>query len=300
MYEKYYGLTEKPFSIQPDPEFIYWGHYHRHAFAMLEYSIINNAAFSVITGEAGIGKTTLIRHLLNKLKDRKANVGLLSHTTAKEEGLLQWLMMALGQPFEEQPYVALYERFQKALIDEYANDRKTIIIIDEAQNFGPKSLEELRMLSNINADKDQLLQLILVGQPQLKDLLQLPELTQFAQRVSSDIHLRPLNQDEVVEYIKHRLHVAGRDRALFTPAACQRVFDASRGIPRIINILCDTALIYGFAGEAEKITVKIIHSVRNNKAKYGVFSLYGDKMKPTHLKQASNIQNESDSPVMPT
>jgi general secretion pathway protein A len=292
MYEAYYDLTEKPFSILPDPEFIYWAHCHSLAFSMLEYSVMNSAGFSVITGEAGSGKTTLIRELINRLDDNNFNVGLLSHTTTNEEDLLQWLMMALGQPFEEQSHIERYERFQKLLIDEYANGRKTIIIIDEAQNLGPKSLEELRMLSNINADKDQFLQLILVGQPQLKGLLQLPELTQFAQRISSDFHLNPLNQEEVVEYISHRLRVSGSDRTIFTPEACKRVFVASRGIPRIINILCDTALIYGFASDAKEISVKIINSVSKNKTKHGVFSLYCDNTKTAHLEQVSKIGAE--------
>ena len=273
MYEAYYGLREKPFSILPDPDFIYWTPGHTLAISMLEYSVMNCAGITVITGEIGSGKTTLIRELLKRFDKNKFNIGLLSHTSAVEGDLLQWLLMALGQPYEEQSYVALYTRFQKILIDEYAKNRPTVLIIDEAQNLSAKTLEEIRMLSNINADKDQFLQLILVGQPQLMELLKLPELYQFAQRVSSDFNLNSLNQEEVEKYINHRLHVAGGDRNLFTPAACLLLSEASKGIPRILNILCDTALIYGFATESKEITVKIVNAVRNNKAKHGVFPL---------------------------
>jgi len=273
MYETYYSLKEKPFSILPDPEFIYWTPSHTLAISMLEYSVMNCAGFTVITGEIGSGKTTLVRELLNRFDRNKTKVGLLSYTSAVEDDLLQWLLMALGEPYEDQSTIVLYTRFQKVLLDEYANNRRTILIIDEAQNLSAKTLEEIRMLSNINADKDQLLQLILVGQPQLMELLRMPELTQFAQRVSSDFNLNCLNQEEVEKYIDHRLRVAGSDRNLFTPAACLLLSEASKGIPRIINILCDTALIYGFATESKDITVKIINSVRKNKAKYGVFSI---------------------------
>ena len=160
-------------------------------------------------------------------------------------------MMSLNQPFEES-YPALFKRFQQFLHDQYARGGRTILIVDEAQNLGLESLEELRMLSNINADKDQYLQIILIGQPQLKDLLRSPQLLQFAQRVSSDFHLKPLNASEVQEYINYRLKAAGSRRELFSEEACRAIAHASQGIPRTINILCDTALVYGFAVSAPK------------------------------------------------
>jgi general secretion pathway protein A len=202
MYEAFYGLSEKPFSILPDPYFLYWGEAHSMAYAMLEYGILNQAGFTVVTGEIGSGKTTLLRQLLGGL-DQRITVGLVTNVMPGAGRLLEWILLALNQPFENLSYVALYGQLQEFLIAEFAAGRRTVLIIDEAQNLAPEALEELRMLSNINADQAQLLQLILVGQPQLRDILKRPELFQFAQRVSSDFHLPPLNEQEVKVYTEH-------------------------------------------------------------------------------------------------
>jgi general secretion pathway protein A len=268
MYEAFYGLREKPFSILPDPALIYWCQSHRLAFAMLEFGVMNSAGFTVITGEIGCGKTTLIRYLLRKLDDHVTTC-LISNTPRAQDGLLPWILMSLNQPFEgSNP--ALFKRFQHFLHDQFASGRRTILIVDEAQNLGSGALEELRMLSNINADKHQFLQVILVGQPQLRDLLRAPELLQFAQRISSDFHLRPLNTQEVGEYIDFRLRAVGSHSELFTDDACKIIADTSRGIPRTINILCDTALVYGFAAGAETISRELVEIVIQNKAQFGV------------------------------
>ncbi len=271
MYESFYGLREKPFSILPDPDLIYWGKNHRLAFAMLEFGVMNNAGFTVITGEIGCGKTTLLRYLLRNL-DNHITVGLISSTPRGKAELLQWVMMSLNQPFEDS-YPVLFKRFQQFLHTQYNRGGRTILIVDEAQNLGLESLEELRMLSNINADKDQYLQIILIGQPQLKDLLRSPQLLQFAQRVSSDFHLKPLNPSDVKDYIEYRLKAAGSSVQLFSDEACRAIAQASQGIPRTINILCDTALIYGFAVSAEWITAEIVTMVIENKSQYGVLPL---------------------------
>jgi general secretion pathway protein A len=268
MYEAFYGLREKPFSILPDPELIYWGQNHRLAFAMLEFGVMNSAGFTVITGEIGSGKTTLVRHLLRKLNSN-ISVGLISNTPEGRDELLQWIMISLQQPFDG-PYPALLLRFQQYLQTEYANGRRTILIIDEAQNLKPDALETLRMLSNINADKDQFLQLILVGQPQLKDLLCAPQLLQFAQRVSADFHLKPLSRDDVIRYIDYRLAAVGARESLFSREACELVAEASCGIPRTINILCDTALFYGFATQTNWITKEIVNDVIEQKRAFGI------------------------------
>ena len=202
MYEAYYGLREKPFSILPDPDLIYWGDTHRLAFAMLEFGVMNFAGFTVITGEIGCGKTTLVRYLLRQL-NRHIAVGLISNTPQGKAGLLQWVMMSLNQPHEGS-YPTLYKGFQRFLHEQHSKGKRTILIVDEAQNLGLEALEELRMLSNVNADKSQFLQIILVGQPQLKDMLRTPQLLQFAQRVSSDFHLKPLNEIDVSQYINFR------------------------------------------------------------------------------------------------
>ena len=269
MYEAFYGLREKPFSILPDPSLIYWGKAHQLAFAVLEFGVLNSAGFTVITGEIGSGKTTLVRHLLRKL-DGSVNVGLISNTPEGRQEMLESILMSLDQPFEG-GYSSLFHRFQQYLRAQHATGRRTILIIDEAQNLQPNALESLRMLSNINADKDQFLQLILVGQPQLKDLLCSPQLTQFAQRVSADFHLRPLNPADVAHYIEHRLTAVGARQRLFSVEACELVAQASAGIPRTINILCDTALIYGFSSESSVITKRIVEDVITHKRTLGVF-----------------------------
>jgi general secretion pathway protein A len=271
MYEGYYGLREKPFSILPDPDLIYWGDTHRLAFAMLEFGVMNNAGFTVITGEIGCGKTTLVRYLLRQL-NRHIAVGLISNTPQAKAGLLQWVMMSLNQPHEGS-YPTLYRAFQRFLHEQYSKGRRTILIVDEAQNLGLEALEELRMLSNVNADKNQFLQIILVGQPQLKDMLRTPQLLQFAQRVSSDFHLKPLIESDVTQYIDFRLKAVGSRFQLFSQDACTMIARASCGIPRTINILCDTALVYGFAANAKQITPELVAMVIDNKQQYGVLPL---------------------------
>jgi len=235
---------------------------------MLEFGVMNNAGFTVITGEIGSGKTTLVRYLLRRL-DPKFAVGLISNTPQGQAGLLQWIMMSLNQPFEDS-HPRLFKKFQDFLYHQHSKGRRTILIIDEAQNLGLEALEELRMLSNINADKNQYLQIILVGQPQLRDMLRTPKLLQFAQRVSSDFHLKPLVASDVVKYIDFRLEAVGCQFQLFSDDACRMIAEASRGIPRTINILCDTALVYGFASEANEITADLVRSVIEDKQQFGI------------------------------
>jgi len=274
MYEAYYHLREKPFSILPDPDLIYWGQTHRMAFAMLEFGVLNNAGFSVITGEVGAGKTTLVRHLLRKIDPKTINIGLISNTPQGREELLQSIMVSLNLPFEASS-PALLKTFQEFLYSQHARGRKTIIIVDEAQNLNAEALEGLRMLSNINVDKSQFLQLMLVGQPQLKKILSRPQLLQFAQRVSSDFHLKALAPDEVVQYIGFRISAVGSSEHLFSQEACAMIAQASSGIPRMINVLCDTALVYGFATRAEYITSKLVHDVIEDKRNFGIFPING-------------------------
>jgi len=271
MYEAFYGLREKPFSILPDPDLIYWGHTHRLAFTMLEFGVMNNAGFTVITGEIGSGKTTLLRYLLRGI-DPNIDVGLIANTPRSRNELLRYIMLSLDQPFVGD-YTTLLERFHEFLYKQHADNRRTLLIIDEAQNLGPQALEELRMLSNINADKHQYLQLILVGQPQLRDLLCSPQLAQFAQRVSSDYHIKALTEDAVARYIAYRLAAVGSRVNLFSAEACALIAKVSGGIPRIINILCDTALVYGFASGARLITADLIGQVIEDKQNFGVFPL---------------------------
>ena len=275
MYETFYELRGKPFSILPDPDLIYWGRAHSMAFTMLEFGVMNNAGFTVITGEIGSGKTTLVRRLLKSL-DPTITTGLISNSPQGREELLQWILMAFERPFEGS-YPMLFKRLQDFLYGQFAAGRRTMLIIDEAQNLEAEALEHLRMLSNINADKYQILQLILVGQPQLRDLLQAPQLHQFAQRISSDFHLKPLSPPDVVNYIAFRLDSVGAPpppRAIFTLEACAKIAEASGGIPRMINIICDTALVYGFARREKTISGKIIAEVIADKQQFSIFPLH--------------------------
>lgn len=242
------------------------------AYAMLEYSVANKAGFAVISGEIGCGKTTLVRNLLNNL-DEHVLVGLVSNTHQDITNLLEWVMLAFGLPYEGLSQVALYDSFQRFLVAQYGGGKRILLIVDEAQNLSSSALESLRMLSNINADKDQLLQIILVGQPQLKEVLNRPELRQLAQRVSAHFFIPPLEADDVAGYVQHRLEVSGRLESLFTSAACVRIAQLSRGIPRSINILCDTALVYGYSEGLARIDVGIIDDVVKDQAEFGVFSL---------------------------
>jgi type II secretory pathway predicted ATPase ExeA len=272
MYEPYYRLKTRPFALVPDPRFIYWAGPHSMAFAMLEYGILNHAGFTVITGEIGAGKTTLIRHLLGKLPG-DISVGMLSNTRVGKGDLLEWVLMAFDQEFEGQAYVSLYKRFNDFLSMQYEQGKRTVLIVDEAQNLGSETLEELRMLSNINTHEREVLQIVLSGQPQLKKLLSGPDMTQFAQRVSSDFHLSLLGRKDVIGYIDHRLTVAGATRHLFSDEACDLICFATQGTPRLINILCDTALMYGYATDSELITTEIVQKVLDDKRQHGVFPL---------------------------
>lgn len=274
MYEAFYGLKEKPFSIQPDPEFLFMSKRHRLAFTMLEYGVQNHVGFSVICGDIGCGKTTLVRKLLDTLDD-SVTVGLVYNTHIDIADLLEWIMLAFGQPYSNMSQVERFERFQTFLLAEYAARRRVVLIVDEAQNLHTGALESLRMLSNINSGKDQLLQVILVGQPQLKELLGQPALHQFTQRVGVDFYIPPLDVAEVGQYVQHRLKVAGREQELFCEAALGGIAAASKGVPRSINILCDMALVYGFSAEAALIDLALVQEVLQDRREFGVLQPQG-------------------------
>jgi general secretion pathway protein A len=272
MYEKFYGLNARPFAVAPDPNYIYWTGRHKLAFVMLEYGIVSHAGFTVVTGEVGAGKTTLLRHLLNRLP-ANVDVGLLANMQAGRGQLLEWVLMAFGQEFEGTSYVGLYKRFQDFLLTQNSLGRRSVLIVDEAQHLGAEALEELRMISNVNTPERELLQIVLSGQPELKQLLAGPEMMQFVQRVSSDFHLSLLSSNEVAGYIEHRLSVAGARYKLFDQGAVDLIAAATRGTPRLINILCDTALLYGFADDAPTVTLGTVQRVLDDKRQYGVFPM---------------------------
>ncbi len=269
MYLEFYGLREPPFTLQPDPGFLYLGKRHSMAYTLLEYGVLNRAPITVITGEIGAGKTTLLRHLLDNLEQESVTVGLISNTHRAFGNLLEWISLAYDLPFEERSEAALYRQFVDFLIREYAEGRRTVLIVDEAQNMDPATLEELRVISNVNADKDQVLQLILAGQPELRETLRRPELEQFAQRVSVDYHLSPLEPEETDAYIRHRLRVAGGDAELIEAAARRFIHHQAGGIPRLVNNLCETALVYGFAAQQKPVSAELVHEVVQDRIRNG-------------------------------
>jgi type II secretory pathway predicted ATPase ExeA len=243
------------------------------ALTLLEYGLMNQAGFTVISGDIGTGKTTLIRHLLDHM-DQEHTIGLISNTHRDFGELLQWILLAFNLDHANLNKVEMYQRFVDFIIDEYAHNRRTVLIVDEAQNMAAETLEELRMLSNVNADKDQALQVVLVGQRELRDTLRRPDLVQFAQRISVDYHLQPLSAEETAGYIRHRIAVAGGRPELFDTAACQAVYRFSNGIPRLINLLCDTALVYGYAEQKDCIDEALVTDVAREKQEGGIFPTY--------------------------
>ena len=269
MYEEHYGLTARPFQMTPDPDFLYWSDSHKLAFTMLRYSLLNAAPLTVITGDVGTGKTTLVRRLLDEFPG-DMQVGLLSNVQAGRGDLLEWMLMAFEQPFGGD-HVERFQRFEQFAVARYGEGCHLTVIIDEAHNVGVDQLEELRLLSNINSGGDMLLQIILVGQPELREVLDRPELRQFAQRITADFNLSPLGADEVAHYIRHRLSVAGCEDEVFTRSTCELIARATRGIPRLINILCDLCLVYGYSSESPVIDDGILRKLMADMENNGIF-----------------------------
>jgi len=241
----------------PDPGFLYLSKKHQKALTLFEYGLMNHAGFSVISGEIGSGKTTLLRKLLQNM-NRNITVGMITNTHKQFGELLDWVLSAFDIHERGLNEVEKHQRFVDFLVEQYARKKTTLLIVDEAQNMAADKLEELRMLSNINSDKDQVLQIILAGQPELKDTLGLPELRQFVQRIAVDYHLGSLDLEDTRGYINHRLTVAGATAPIFTDEACDMLHKYSGGTPRLINLLCDTAMVYGFADEQQIIEEDLV------------------------------------------
>ena len=265
MYEEFYHFNERPFTLAPDPSFLYLGKSHSRAMDILEYGIVSDAGITVISGEVGTGKTTVVRNLLDQL-DENFTVGMITNTQKSFGDLIKWVLLSYDINTDESDHIKLYQKFVEFITKEHRAGRRVILIIDEAQNLGMDALEDIRMLTNINVDKTLVLQLVLVGQPELVELLRQKELRQFAQRVSADYFLQPLTFRETGNYIKHRISVAGGDDNLFRQTAYATVYYHSGGIPRVINTICDMSLVYGFADEAPRISMEIVlDAIRDRK-----------------------------------
>jgi general secretion pathway protein A len=276
MYQKYFHFSSMPFAMNPDPGFLYPSSQHAAALTMLEYAVESQAPFCLLTGEIGSGKTTLLRHFLRSLGD-KITVGLISNTHGQFRSIHPWALSSLGIAPHDDSDIALYEALIDFFVHEYRKGRRTLMVVDEAHNLTASILEELRLLSNVNSEKDLALQVLLVGQPELRTKLEQPELEQFAQRVSVDFHLGPLTLEDARAYIRHRLTVAGGDSSLFHAEAISFIHVHTAGVPRLINQLCDLALVYAFAERQRTIGVQLLQHVLQDRMQRGAMPLFGGR-----------------------
>jgi type II secretory pathway predicted ATPase ExeA len=266
-YMDFFGFRERPFTLVPDPDFLFWSAQHRRAYSVLEFGILSRAPITLVTGGVGCGKTTLLRELLRQFGS-KITVGLISNAQGGRGELIQWVLNSLGVPFQvSTSYVQLFQMLQDYLIEEYASGRRVVLIFDEAQNLSPESLEELRMLTNINSGKDEVIQLVLVGQPELRDMILNPALRQLAQRIAASFHLQPLDEPAVIELIAHRLKAAGGSGEEVTEQAARMVFRFTNGVPRLVNQLCDMSLLYAWSMDHHHVDEHVVQSVLDD----GVF-----------------------------
>lgn len=264
-----FGFKERPFTLVPDPAFLYWSEQHRRAFSVLEFGILSRAPITLITGAVGCGKTTLLRQLLKQIESDSL-VGLISNAQGGRGDLIQWVLHALGVKFNPNDgYVSQFQVLQDFLIETYAQGQRVILIFDEAQNLSEDSLEELRMLTNINSNKDELIQLVLVGQEELRDIIKRPELRQLAQRIAASFHLKPLSEKSTEEFIVHRLRVAGGSGNEIDEQAKMLIFEVSRGIPRLVNQVCDMSLLYAWSAESKIVDAKVVQAVIDDGVFFG-------------------------------
>jgi len=260
MYEYYYGFKEKPFQINPDPNFLYLSPNHDHALKYLEYGIERNIGIILLTGEVGSGKTTLI-HYLRRQVGQNLELAFLSNTNLSADQLLSYILIELNIEPEVTGKAHNLSLFKNYLISLNNDDRRIILVIDEAQNLPKDALEEVRMLSNFQADDSMPLQIFLVGQPELRTILKSPGMHQIRQRIAVNYHLNGLSREETQNYIEYRLKKAGGNQNPFTSEAIDLIFKSAAGIPRSINIMCDSALLYGFAEEVDIVDADIVNSV---------------------------------------
>lgn len=258
LYESYFGLKEKPFSLTPDPKYLFMSKQHQEALAHLVFGIQENKGFVTITGEVGTGKTTLCRSFLNHL-DPNIKAAYIFNPCLTDVELLQNINDELSIPSNRESKKYLIDELNKYLLEEKKAGNKVILIIDEAQNLDPPVLEQLRLLSNLETDTDKLIQIILIGQPELVKILSRPDLRQLKQRITIYWELLPLDKDETSSYIQHRIKIAGGNGQLtFTRNAMNKIYQYSEGIPRLINVLADRALIIAFALDKRRINPKVI------------------------------------------
>ncbi len=260
--------------MNPDPAFLYPSKHHAGALTMLEYAMVSQSPFCMLTGEIGSGKTTLIQQLIRSLDD-SVIVGMVHNSHGRFRSIHPWALSALGITPNADTEIGQYEALVEFFIREYGYGRHTLLIFDEAQNLSVRTLEELRLLSNVNSENDVALQIMLVGQPELRRKLERPQLKQFAQRVAVDFHLNALSRTDAHAYVRHRLRVAGGSDAIFHRKAIDAIHKLSGGIPRLINQLCDLCLVYAFADGRPWVAASTVAQVmrdRGDRTKAGLFA----------------------------
>jgi len=296
MYETFYSFRTKPFALLPDSDFMYPGSVHRTAYNLLEYGLLSQAPFIVLTGDPGMGKTSLLQKLIGE-HGQQHSIGLVTNARYDIEHLLPWILLSFGLSTKQLDPVEAYHTFSAFLVEESKRNRRVILIVDEAQSLGSELLEELRLLSNLNDGKMLKLQIVLSGQPDLHALLQRVDMTQFAQRIVVDCHLEPLSESETANYIRHRLQIADGHPSLFTNKACALVHRLTQGNPRLINQVCDITLTYGYAEQVRVITSKLVAQAALDRSKGGILPLAARETLPG-LAAAQEDSTEIDEPVV--
>ena len=258
MYLNFYGLSEVPFGPTPDPRFLFNSKRHREALAQLLYGVTERKGFIVLTGEIGTGKTTLLRTLLGRL-DAQTPVAYVHNSALPIEGLLEYVLQDWGVKSAATTQAQRLVELNEFLIEQHRKGASPVLVIDEAQNLSIETLEAVRLLSNFETTRQKLMQIVLVGQPELRDTLNRPELQQLKQRIGLRCHIGPLSAEETRLYVRHRLRIAGAsDAGIFTDAAVQKIAEYSRGIPRTINIVCDHCLLNGYADSKRRIEARAV------------------------------------------
>jgi putative secretion ATPase (PEP-CTERM system associated) len=262
MYEAFYGLSGKPFQLNPDPAFFFGSRGHKRAFAYLQYGLYQSEGFIVITGEVGAGKTTVVRSLFEQLDRRQVVAGQLVSTQLDADDMLRSIAAAFGLPAKAVDKASLLAALEAFLCQITIEKRRALLVVDEAQNLTPRAIEELRMLSNFQFGDKALLQSFLIGQPELRSMMQGPEMQQLRQRITASYHLGPLDKAETKAYIEHRLaHVGWKGDPRFDAAAFDLLHSSSGGIPRRINTLCNRLMLAGFLGEKHALGAADVQAI---------------------------------------